>query len=207
MRTFSAAAGVRCFTTMGTSWPSGSRSMRKPRSAGTCSNTMSMTCCSTSCTGRTAMSVSATRVSTFRMRLDFSISETSGARWATAGSAAERRRESSPTLRMMVPASSERGFSSSRWTFWSRVLLKVIWNLPSRMRSPSLRGASMTGTPFTWVPFLDRRSTMRTPSSPTETLACWREMPKSFSTTWHSGERPMNTSPELKVCVWVASPS
>ena len=54
-------------------------SIRKPRSAGMWSKTMSITWCSTSSTGRTAISVSATFVSTFRMRLDFSIS------WTSAG--------------------------------------------------------------------------------------------------------------------------
>ncbi len=71
--------GLRCFTTMGTSrapWLSSS-SIRKPRSAGMCSKTISITCWRTSSTGRTAMSVSATLVRTLRIRLDFSISWTS----------------------------------------------------------------------------------------------------------------------------------
>ena len=48
---------------------------------------------------------------------------------------------------------------------------------------------------------------MRTPSSSTTMRACWREMPKSLSTTWHSGERPITTSPVEKVWVCGESPS
>ena len=88
-----ALAGFRCFTTMGTSLLSGSSwSMRKPRSAEMCSNTMSMTCWRTSSTGRTAISVSENLVRTFRMRLLFSISWTSGAFLTSAGAAARGRR-------------------------------------------------------------------------------------------------------------------
>ena len=73
------APGFLCLTTIGTSLPSASSwSIRKPRSAGMWSKTMSMTCWSTSSTGRTAIRVSATLVRTFRIRLDFSISWTSG---------------------------------------------------------------------------------------------------------------------------------
>ena len=36
------------------------------------------------------------------------------------------------------------------------------------------------------------------PSSSTQIRAWVREMPKSRSTTWHSGERPITTSPEAK---------
>ena len=178
--------GVRCLTTIGTRRPAwlSSSSIRKPRSAGMCSKTMSMTWWSTSSTGRTAISVSATLVRTLRIRLDFSISWTStigaffSSRGAPATGAAVSRRESSPTERMMVPASSERGFASSRTTLLSRALLKVSSNLPRRIRSPSRRGASTTGTPFTCVPFLDLRSRMRAlPSSPTRTFAWFREMP------------------------------
>ena len=69
---------LRCFTTIGMSLsePS-SLSIRNPRSAGMCSKTMSMTCWRTSSTGRTAMSVSATLVRTFRIRFAFSTSWTS----------------------------------------------------------------------------------------------------------------------------------
>ena len=46
------------------------------------------------------------------------------------------------------------------------------------------------------------------PSSPTVTI--WRvlrEMPKSRSTIWHSGERPITTSPEANEYVCGLSPS
>ena len=178
-----------------------------------CSKTMSITCCSTSSTGRTAISVLAMLVSTLRMRLDFSISWTSTApalrssTGAAVGTAVSRR-DSSPTERMMVPASSERGLASSSTTLLSRALLKSSSNLPSRIRSPSRSGASTIGTPFTCVPFFDLRSRMRTPpSSPTTILAWFREIPKSCSTIWHSGERPITTSPVSKACACGLSPS
>ena len=140
------------------------------------------------------------------MRFDFSISWTStgGALRASAGVPGDptpvSSRDSSPTVRMIVPASSESGLASSSTTLLSSALAKVSWNFPSRIRSPSLSGASTTGTPFTWVPFLDLRSMMRTsPVSLTTTLAWLREMPKSRSTIWHSGERPITTSPDAKV--------
>ncbi len=206
--------GLRCFTTMGTSLPTtSSASMRKPRSAGTWSKTISMTCCSTSSTGRTAISVSATLVRTFRIRLEFWISVTSGIFLRSATAAASgtsegaRSRESSPTLRMIVPASSERGLASSSTTFPSRAFEKVSRNLPRRILSPSLRGASMTGVPLTWVPFLDLRSVMRTPSSLTLIRAWVREIPKSLRTIWQSGDRPITTSPVVNVYVCGASPS
>ena len=197
----SPSAGSRCFTTMGTSSePISFSSIRKPRSAGTWSNTMSMTCCRTSSTGPAAISASATLVSTLRIRLDFSMS------WISAGTDSSavgsltgdssRSRDSSPTERMMVPASSLRGFSSSRTTRLSRASVNVIWNFPRVIRAPSLRVASLTRTPSTWVPFLDPRSTTRTPSGSAMTRAWVREMPKSRRTIWHSGERPMVTSPD-----------
>jgi hypothetical protein len=90
----------------------------------------------------------------------------------------------------------------------SRFLPKTIWNLPRRIRSPSEMRASTMGTPFTWVPFFDLRSWMRTPSSSTMSFAWFREMPKSLRTTWQSGERPITTSPSLNVYVCgAASPS
>ena len=148
------------------------------------------------------------------MRLDFASSWTSaGALFsASAGAAApvslaESSFDSSPTLRMIVPASSDSGLASSSTTLPSRLLLNVSWNLPRRMRSLSLRGASTIGTPLTWVPFFDLRSTMRAPSSSTTILACWREIPKSFRTTLHSGDRPITTSPVAKVKLWEVSPS
>ena len=205
---------LRCFTTIGTSLSAtaSSSSIRKPRSAGMCSKTMSITWCSTSSTGRTAISVSATWVSTFRMRFDFSISWTSGALRASGavleGPEPVSSRDSSPTERMMVPASSERGLPSSSTTLLSSALPKVSSNFPSVMRSPSLSGASTTCTPFTWVPFLDLRSMIRaSPLSPTSTLAWLREMPKSRRTIWQSGERPITTSPEAKVKLCGVSPS
>ena len=215
IRAWSPLEGVlRCFTTIGTSLSEPSSwSMRKPRSAGTWSNTMSMTCWRTSSTGRTAIRVSENLVSTFRIRFDFSISWRSAATFfsaregAPAVSPAASSLDSSPTLRMIVPASSERGLASSRTTLPSRLLVNVSWNLPRRIRSPSLRGASTTGTPLTWVPFFDFRSTMRAPSSSTTIRACWREIPKSFRTTLHSGDRPITTSPVANVKLWGVSPS
>ena len=65
--------------------------------------------------------------------------------------------------------------------------------------SPSRRGASTTGTPFTCVPFFDLRSRMRAPPSSATTIFAWlREMPKSRRTIWQSGERPITTSPAAK---------
>ena len=110
-----------------------------------------------------------------------------------------RSRDSSPTERMIVPASSERGFSSSRTTLLSRALPKVSSNLPRVIASPSRRGASTTGTRFTCVPFFDLRSRMRAvPSSATTIFAWLREIPKSRRTIWQSGERPITTSPAAK---------
>jgi hypothetical protein len=68
------------------------------------------------------MSVSENLVRTLRMRLLFSISWTSGAFLTSAaagdagGEVASSSLDSSPTLRMIVPASSERGLASSRTT-------------------------------------------------------------------------------------------
>ena len=98
--------------------------------------------------------------------------------------------------------------ASSSTTLLSSALLNVSSNFPSRTRSPSRSGASTTWTPFTWVPFLDLRSMMRaSPLSLTTILAWLREMPKSRSTIWHSGERPITTSPEAKVKLCGVSPS
>jgi hypothetical protein len=151
------------------------------------------------------MRVSATLVRTFRIRLDFSISwrSTPGAFFSSAGArgsgAAVRSRDSSPTERMIVPASSERGFSSSRTTLLSSALPKVSSNFPRVIVSPSRRGASTTGTRFTCVPFFDLRSRMRAaPSSATTIFAWLREIPKSRRTIWQSGERPITTSPAAK---------
>ena len=206
---------ARCFTTMGVSRspPSSSRSIRNPRSAGTWSNTISMMRWSTSSTERASFRSFAKSSRTFRMRLSLAISWTSGAFFASAIAEASGSTdgassfERSLTLRTMVPLSSESAWSSESSTLPSRLRPKVIWNLPSRMRSPSCSTASMTVVPLTEVPFFDLRSWMRTPSSSTTMRACCREMPKSLSTTWHSGERPMTTSPEEKVWVWGASPS
>jgi hypothetical protein len=103
------------------------------------------------------------------MRLAFSISWTSG---LLARSAAAAPGASGPQqLRQLADAADDgaRLFGERLGLVQHHLaferLAKVSWNLPSRMRSPSLSGASTTGTPLTWVPFFDLRSTMRTPSS------------------------------------------
>ena len=173
-------------------------SIRKPRSAGTWSKTMSMTCCRTSSTGRTAISVSATLVRTFRMRLDFSIVLDVGGRPSCRpGRGALRRAR----CRRAACDSSPDAADDRARLFRERLglveddlafeaLAEGELELAEEDPVAVLEGASTTGTPLTWVPFLDLRSTMRTPSSSTTSLACWREMPKSLRTIWQSGERP-----------------
>ena len=214
MRSSPPPEGSRCFTTIGTSSldPLLSRSIRNPRSAGTWSKTMSMTCCRTSSTGRTAMRTCATLVRTLRIRFAFPISSTSaGIGFWSVGSwsagASSRRRASSPTDRMIVPASSLSGLSSSRMMRLSRASVNVIWNLPRWRRSPFLSTASMIWVPLSFVPFFDLRSRTRTPVLSTTTLACFREMLGSCRMIWQSSVRPMITSPVANVWVWGVSPS
>ena len=103
----------------------------------TCSKTMSMTCCSTSSTGphgdERLRDLGEDLEDAVRL-LD--VLDVGGAPSCSASPAAsrwpvsERSLLSSPTLRMIVPASSERGLASSSTTLPSSVLLKASWNLP-----------------------------------------------------------------------------
>ncbi len=202
-----ALAGFRCFTTIGTSLLSGSSwSIRKPRSAGMWSNTMSITCWSTSSTGRTAIRVSATLVRTFRMRLLFSISWTSRALFLTSAGGDRRAAPvSARSLRQLADAADDRarlfgeglglveddlaleGLAEGDLELAEQDLVAVLEGRLHHRHAVDL-GAVLGLEVGDADPVLVRRRCGRGV----------REMPKSLRTIWHSGERPISTSPLVK---------